>query len=119
MGDKSRMDGYDFLQAGTRYFLVATSLESVFKLSDGTDIQCISAVAEEKNDTNHRVLKTVNYKDATSNQWGWFKQRYDFESQEGEYNHVKIREPNGGPEGIYKFLLTTVGCAVVEVKKHG
>uniref|UniRef100_L7LST5 Putative salivary lipocalin n=1 Tax=Rhipicephalus pulchellus TaxID=72859 RepID=L7LST5_RHIPC len=118
-GGKSRMDGYDFLQIDARYFLTATSLESVFKLSDGTRIECVTAVTEELlPDTGHKVLNTVYYKNATSDKWGWFSQWYNFESQSDAYNHVTIAEPNGGPQAIYKFLLTTTGCAVVEVKNY-
>uniref|UniRef100_A0A131YFE1 Lipocalin n=1 Tax=Rhipicephalus appendiculatus TaxID=34631 RepID=A0A131YFE1_RHIAP len=116
--DQTRMNGYDFLQPNCRVFLVATSMESIFKLKDGTQIECISAVTNEKLENTHTVMETVDYKNASSNEWERFSQWYTFEPQSGTYNHMKITELNGAPQGIYKFLLTTQGCAVVEVKEY-
>uniref|UniRef100_A0A131YSS1 Lipocalin n=1 Tax=Rhipicephalus appendiculatus TaxID=34631 RepID=A0A131YSS1_RHIAP len=49
---------------------------------------------------------------------GRFSQWFAFDSQSDAYNHMEITEVNGAPHGIYKFVLVTEGCAVVEVKNY-
>ncbi|XP_075726773.1 uncharacterized protein LOC142768646 isoform X5 [Rhipicephalus microplus] len=92
--DENYIDGYKFLADNTRLYLVMTTLTSMFEMPDDTRIQCISSVTTAKNDDEHELLETVDYKNGTSEDWGKFSQAFEFLGESGEYNKMKLKEKN-------------------------
>ncbi|XP_075726771.1 uncharacterized protein LOC142768646 isoform X3 [Rhipicephalus microplus] len=93
-----------------------TTLTSMFEMPDDTRIQCISSVTTAKNDDEHELLETVDYKNGTSEDWGKFSQAFEFLGESGEYNKMKLKEKNGAPSGLYTFLYASQDCGVMMVQ---
>ncbi|KAL3212973.1 hypothetical protein MRX96_035795 [Rhipicephalus microplus] len=114
--DENVKDGYSFLDDDRRVYLVMTSSTKVLEMPYGARIRCISSVTTDKNDTEHELLETVDYKDSISGKWGKFSQRYRF-VQSGEYfNEMELVERNGAPSGRYKFIYASRDCAVLMIE---
>ncbi|XP_037525294.1 uncharacterized protein LOC119402232 [Rhipicephalus sanguineus] len=119
--DENHMDGYTFLEKDTRFDLVMTSLTLLegFDGAVGVSFDCISTVTTDKEDSKHEVTETVDYKNATTQKWTTFSQRFGFETLHGGYNLMKSKELSGAPSGNYEFLYVVKKCAVVKVTEFG